>query len=261
MEIILRPQSAIFLWLTSWIVTHWLTNKAMRTITAWAHPPAGMFLGRDSFYFKRCLGYFWKFFMALWDGHSKPLCSCSLPFSCTISWFSLFPEILLELPSTLISAATAGWKSGETVTPIFVCPSVGTGLTLIPCNSPEAKLKFNKMLLKPVHACSELTATTQAQFSSVQSLSPVWLFATPWTEACQASLFITNSQSPLKFMSIESAMPSNHLILCRPLLLLPAIPPSIRVFSNESALRIRWPVLECQLQHQSFQWTPRTDFL
>ena len=79
------------------------------------------------------------------------------------------------------------------------------------------------------------------QFSSVQSLSHIQLFATPWTAAHQASLSITNSQSPPKPMSIESVMPSNHLILCCTLLLLPSIFPSIRVFSNESALRIRWP--------------------
>ena len=79
------------------------------------------------------------------------------------------------------------------------------------------------------------------QFSSVQSLSHVWLFATPWAAAFQASLCNTNSQSPPKLMSIELVMPSNRLILCRPLLLLPSIFPSIRVFSNESALRIRWP--------------------
>ena len=100
------------------------------------------------------------------------------------------------------------------------------------------------------------------QFSSVQSLSHVRLFATPWIAACQASLSITNSHSLLKLMSIKSVMPSSHLILCRPLLLLPPILPSIKVFSNESALRIRWPKhLEFQLQHQSFQWTPRTDLL
>ena len=79
------------------------------------------------------------------------------------------------------------------------------------------------------------------QFSSVQSLSSVWLFVTPWTTARQASLSITNSRSLPKLMSIESVMPSNHLILCHPLLLLPSIFPSIRVFSNESALLIRWP--------------------
>ena len=79
------------------------------------------------------------------------------------------------------------------------------------------------------------------QFSSVQSLSRVQLFATPWIAARQASLSITNSGSLLKLMSIESEMPSNHLILCHPLLLLPPIPPSIRVFSNESTLLMRWP--------------------
>ena len=79
------------------------------------------------------------------------------------------------------------------------------------------------------------------QFSSVQSLSRVRLFLTPWTVAHQASLSITNSRSLLKVMSIELVMPSNHLILCQPLLLLPSIIPSIRVFSNESALCIRWP--------------------
>ena len=79
------------------------------------------------------------------------------------------------------------------------------------------------------------------QFSSVQSLSRVRLFATPWIAARQASLSITNSRSSLRLTSIESVMPSSHLILCRPLLLLPPIPPSIRVFSNESALRRRWP--------------------
>ena len=79
------------------------------------------------------------------------------------------------------------------------------------------------------------------QFSSVQLLSHVQLFATPWTAAHQASLSITNSRSSLKLMSIESVMPSNCLILCHPLLLLPSIFPSIRVFSNESTLHMRWP--------------------
>ena len=78
-------------------------------------------------------------------------------------------------------------------------------------------------------------------FSSVQSLSRVRLFATPWTAANQASLSITNSRSPPKPMSIESVMPSKHLVLCHPLLLFPSIFPSIRVFSNESVLCIRWP--------------------
>ena len=82
---------------------------------------------------------------------------------------------------------------------------------------------------------------TELKFSSIQSLSHVWLIATPWTAAHQTSLSITSSQSLLKLMSITSVMPFNHLILCCPLLLLPSIFSSIRVFSNESVLRIRWP--------------------
>ena len=78
-------------------------------------------------------------------------------------------------------------------------------------------------------------------FSSVQSLSHVWLFETPWIAARQASLSITNSWSSLRLTSIKSVMPSSHLILCHPLLLLPPIPPCIRVFSNESTLCLRWP--------------------
>ena len=85
--------------------------------------------------------------------------------------------------------------------------------------------------------------------------------ATPWTTALQASMSITNSQSLLKFMSIKSVMSFNHLILCRPLLLLPSIFLSIRVFSNESVLCIRLPKYWFQLHHQSFQWIFRTDFL
>ena len=89
--------------------------------------------------------------------------------------------------------------------------------------------------------CSQEAEPNFFQFSSVQSLSRVRLFATPWTTARQASLSITNSWSPPKPMSIESVMPSNQIILYRPLLLLPSIFPSTRVFSNESALCIRWP--------------------
>ena len=90
---------------------------------------------------------------------------------------------------------------------------------------------------------SAIESWTHAWFPVVvvRSLSHVQLFATPWTAACQASLSFTISWSLLKLMSIESVMPSNHLILCRPLLLLPSIFPSIRVFSNESTLHIRWP--------------------
>ena len=83
--------------------------------------------------------------------------------------------------------------------------------------------------------------STTLQCESVQSGSHVQLFETPWTAACQASLSITNYQNLLKFLSIELVMPSNHLILCHPILLLPSIFPSIRTFSNESVLLIRWP--------------------
>ena len=86
-----------------------------------------------------------------------------------------------------------------------------------------------------------LLKTNTITVSSVQSLSRVRLFATPWIAACQVSLSITNSRSSPKLMCIESVIPSSHLILCRPLLLLPSIPPSIRVFSNESTLWMRWP--------------------
>ena len=95
-------------------------------------------------------------------------------------------------------------------------------------------------LFEQIHFQS-VCSSSRIQFSSVQLLSPVWLFATPWITARQASLSITNSQSLLRLMSIESVMTSSHLILCRPLLLLPPIPPSIRVFSNESTLHMRWP--------------------
>ena len=94
------------------------------------------------------------------------------------------------------------------------------------------------------------------QFSSIQSLSNVQLFVTPWTAARQASLSITNSWSLLKFRSIESVMPSNHLILCHPILLPPSIFPSIRGFSNESALHIRWP----KCWSFSFSISPSNEF-
>ena len=106
----------------------------------------------------------------------------------------------------------------------WVSLEIGTGVTIGLYKFPNVKVE--KFLLP---------------FSSVQSLSHVWLFVAPWTIAHQASLSMTNSQSLLKLMSIESVMSSNRLILCHPLLLPPSIFPSIRVFSNESALRIRWP--------------------
>ena len=125
-------------------------------------------------------------------------------------------------------------------------------------NSSKEGIGYTKTSLNS-STCLEVAQTQKKhsnfQFSSVQSLSRVQLFETPWTAAHQASLSITNSQSPPKPMSIESVMPSRHLILCHPFLLLPSIFPSIRVFSNESALHIRWP------KYWSFKWTSRTDLL
>ena len=95
------------------------------------------------------------------------------------------------------------------------------------------------IFMLPFHLCIE--GSVICVFSSVQSLSHVQLFVTPWIAACQASLSITNSGSSPRLMSIKSVMPSSHLILYLPLLLLPLVPPSIRVFSNESILRMRWP--------------------
>ena len=98
-------------------------------------------------------------------------------------------------------------------------------------------LKIAKTILKR----NKVNGMDKPNFSSVQLLSRVWFFVTPWIATRQASLSITNSWSSPKLMSMESVMPSNHLILCRPLVLLTPIPPSIRVFSNESTLRMRWP--------------------
>ena len=101
------------------------------------------------------------------------------------------------------------------------------------CWAPLVKIPFPLLYFS--------TVNFPFQFSSVQLLSHVWLFVTPWISARQVSLSITNTQSLLKLMPIESVMPSNHLILCCPLLLLPSIFPSIRIFSSESVLHIRWP--------------------
>ena len=97
-----------------------------------------------------------------------------------------------------------------------------------------------KLIANMIWSRIRIQKNLSVQFSSVQSLSRVRLFATPWIAACQASLSITNSRSSLRLTSFESVMPSSHLILCRPFFLLPPIPPSIRVFSNESTLCMRW---------------------
>ena len=125
---------------------------------------------------------------------------------------------------------------------------------------PNKTKNFLRTRTMPAHLP---TSSSSPKWSSVQfsSLSHVRLFMTPWTVAHQASQSITNSQSLLTLMSIELVMPSNHLILCCPLLLPPPIFPSIRVFSNKSVLCFKWPILEFQLQHQSFQLIFRMDSL
>ena len=126
------------------------------------------------------------------------------------------------------------------------------------CNN----LEWKRIRESFVHVCmgpnrfSVPQSHCKSTISSVSSLSRVRLFATPWTAACQASLSITNSRSPPKPMSIESVMPSNYLILCHPLLFLPSIFPSIRVFSNESVLRIRWP----NYWSFSFSFSPSNEY-
>ena len=123
---------------------------------------------------------------------------------------------------------------------------------------------FQQMCLEWINRKVTSTSNTKRnknQIRSDQSLSRVRLFATPWIAALQASLSITNSQSSLRLTSIKSVMPSSHLILCRRLLLLPPIPPSIRVFSNESTLCMRWPntgvsALASFLPKKSQGWSP-----
>ena len=112
------------------------------------------------------------------------------------------------------------------------------------------------------HPSGSRKGCNRVQFSSVQSLSHVRLFVTPWITARQAALSITNSRSSLRLTSIESVMPSSHLILCRPLLLLPSFPPSIKVFSNEATLLRRWPKYwNFNFSIISFQRNPRADLL
>ena len=131
------------------------------------------------------------------------------------------PENLALLSPSLVQSPTTGSMEQTSMPNMF------------PTSSGQLHLQINPLSL--------LNFELHYLVSSVQSLSRVRLFATPWIAACQASLSITNSQSSARLKSIESVMPSRHLILWRPLLLLPPIPPSIRVFSNESAFRMRWP--------------------
>ena len=150
-----------------------------------------------------------------------------------ISWLQSPPAVILE-PKKIKSVTISIFSP-------FICHEV---------MGPDAMiLDFLTLSFKPAFSLSftfikrlfSLSSLSAIQFSSVQSLSHVQLFVTPRIAARQASLSITSSRSLPKLMPIELVMPSSHLILCRPLLLLPPIPPSIRVFSNESTLRMRWP--------------------
>ena len=134
---------------------------------------------------------------------------------------------------------------------IWVCSVISDSYDPMVCSPPCFSIHgiFQAQILE----CVAISYSRGSpQFSSVQSLSRVWLFATPWIAARQASLFITNSRGSPRLTSIESVMPSSHLILCRPLLLLPPIPPSIRVFSNESTLCMGWPKY---LFHICYWWS------
>ena len=144
-------------------------------------------------------------------------CICKGPFACNVTW------------------TTKGWCQG-----IMSCLQLYDNSGF--CSMKNIFVVRSKKLLQVVTSWDSFTHKKQTllinfsilyQFSSVQSLSPVWFFSTPWIPARQASLSITNSRSSLRLMSIKSVMPSSHLILCHPLLLLPPIPPSIRVFSKK----------------------------
>ena len=168
----------------------------------------------------------------------------------SISWLQSPSAMILELPK--IKSATVSTVSSS------ICHEV---------MGPDAMiLVFWMLRFKPTFSLSfslssRCSLVLLRNLISVQSLSRVRLFVTPWIAACQASLSITNSQGSLKLTSIELVMPSSHLILGRPLLLLPSVPPSIRVFSSESTLRMRWPkywvsALASFLPKKTQGWSP-----
>ena len=173
-------------------------------------------------------------------------------------FWTLEERVELSKGSASWHAETQGFESLEK---FEVFSITGWGIDLDYCDIEWFALEMNGDHSVIFEIASKYCISLLVQFSSVQSLSSVWLFATPWIAECQASLSITNSRSSLKLTSIESVMPSSHLILCRPLLLLPPIPPRISLFQWVNSLHEVAKVLEFQLQHQSFQWTPRADLL
>ena len=142
-----------------------------------------------------------------------------------------------------LGGQSIGTSASVSVLPMNIQGWFPSGLTGFISLQPEGLSRvFSRTTVRSINSLAlSLLYGPTLTFVSVQLLSHIRLFATLWTTACQASLSITNSRSPPKPMSIVSVMPSNHLILCRPLLLLPSIFPSIRVFSNESTLCMRWP--------------------
>ena len=148
----------------------------------------------------------------------------------------------------IVKSLQTQWEETSS-NPLGVICISGHLLSLSPLNATIKIPNQHQVYVNSLVSSGRVTAQSSVvgtrymgvQFSSVQLLSHVWLFATPWTAACQAFLSITNSQNLLKLMSIELVMLSNHLILSRPILFPPSIFPSIRVFSNESVLHIRWP--------------------
>ena len=173
------------------------------------------------------------------------------------SWTFLVAQLVNNVPAMRETwVGKIPWKRERLPSPVFWLgefhgqysprgpKELGTTEWLLLSLSDNLKRLHQSLRSLAIHYSLTVTLhlnTTSVQFSSFQSLSRVWLFATPWIAPRQASLSITNSRSSLKLMSIELVMPSNHLILCHPLLLLPSVLPSIRVFSNESDLCIRWP--------------------
>ena len=185
----------------------------------------------------------WGLLSSLPSQSSVPASAMTLVHCCRHVDTQVSPTGWSSLPYQLLCVCLLSVSSSFLIrTPVWglrIHPkNPGSPFSLKHCSSLEGVtrlLQWEFFISTPGHFIDHISVVV------VQSLSCVWLFATPWTTACQASLAFTISQSLLKLMSIELMMPSNHIILCRPLLFLPSIFPSIRVFANESALRIKWP--------------------
>ena len=188
------------------------------------------------------------------------------------AWIKIISKRAHQLLFVLIHICPTSYSSALTERCLFLKVLHWTLIIIMCCRQIKQQIPIEKFqlwasvyLLAVENLWREnvqkyLELMSNSHITVVQLLSHVWLFATPWTVAHQASPSFTISWSLLKFMSIGSVMPSNYLILCHPFLLLPSTFPSIRVFSNELALHQVARVLEPQLQYQSFQWVFRVDF-